>query len=84
MGPRFEPEEDTSSSYAEEPSPSAKRPRYKEDNDNAKTLRDDADVLEFVEFDPKVKPAGMWEPPTLFSWRSILTNRCLKRKGNKT
>ena len=64
VGLRYEPEEDASSSHTEEPGPSNKRPRHEEgEMDDTISLLDDAEALELVEFDPKVKPAGTWEPP---------------------
>ena len=64
MGLRYEPEEDASSSHTEEPGPSNKRPRHEErEVDDTINLLDDAEALELVEFDPKVKPTGTWEPP---------------------
>ena len=51
--------EETGSIHIEEPGP---RPRLEEEEDSI-TLLDESEALELVEFDPKVKPAGTWEPP---------------------
>ena len=58
--------EETGSSHTEEPGPSSKRPRLEEEEDLI-TLLDESEALELVEFDPKVKPAGTWEPPRRYA-----------------
>lgn len=61
-GQHREPEEDTSSTHTEDPGPSCKRPRREEEEDTISFL-DESEALEWVEFDPKVKPSGTWTPP---------------------
>ena len=47
----------------EEPGPNTKRPRLEKQEEDVVDLLDEAEALELVEFDPKVKPLGTWEPP---------------------
>ena len=52
------------------PGPSSKRPRVDEEDEDAVDLLDETEALELVEFDPKVKPTGTWDPPSVI--RSFL------------
>ena len=45
-----------------EPGPN-KRPRLEEEDNDTISLLDDEEALELIEFDLKVKPAWLWEPP---------------------
>ena len=70
-GLHYEPDdvEESSSIHSEEPGPSSKRPRLEQEEDCI-SLLDESEALELVEFDPKVEPAGSWEPPQMI--RSFL------------
>ena len=60
VGLRYEPDDAEKADSSEEPGPSSKRPRRAEEEEDSITLMDEAEALELVEFDPKVKPAGIY------------------------
>lgn len=46
-----------------EPGLNTKRPTPEEREEDVVDLQDEAEAMELVECDPKVKPSGTWEPP---------------------